>query len=294
MAVEFGNGAGTWGFHLDLGGSPGTLFSFRLNGNVGRCDFDGTARPSDNAWHHWAILVDLTKSSNEVDAVYIDGSTAAGSYSNNNNNSSLSSSNLTLYLMSRTGSSLFVGGSMAEFAIWGGLLLPAAEIGNLALGVSPRLVQPASLIKHHPLFGGSTAEPDLISGTNMTCTGAVYDDHPRTIQPSTGTRILNLPEPLHHVRGLTRNVAGQKIGVQMVSLGTGAAFTGTVTVYVTGNALTQAIGTVGSGVCTHEGNGYHTYAPSQAETAYGLVAFTFVASGALTQTVQVYTKPGGA
>ena len=88
---------------------------------------------------------------------------------------------------------------------------------------------------------------------------------------------------------MQKGVAGQRIGVQMVSASDGSAFTGTVTVYVTGDAGTQAIGSVGSGVCTHEGNGYHSYAAAQAETNYDLIAFTFTGSGAVPVTVQVYT-----
>lgn len=89
---------------------------------------------------------------------------------------------------------------------------------------------------------------------------------------------------------MKKNVAGQKIGGQLVSATDGSAFTGSVTVYVTGDAGTQAAGSVGSGACAHEGNGYHTYAPSQAETNYDLVAFTFIGSGAVPATVQVFTS----
>jgi hypothetical protein len=89
---------------------------------------------------------------------------------------------------------------------------------------------------------------------------------------------------------MKKNVSGQRIGAQMVSASDGSAFTGAVTVYVTGDAGTQAAGSVGSGACTHEGNGYHTYAPAQAETNYDLAAFTFVGSGAVPTTVQVYTS----
>jgi hypothetical protein len=84
-----------------------------------------------------------------------------------------------------------------------------------------------------------------------------------------------------------KNVAGQKIGAQLVSATDGEAFTSAVTIYVTKDAGTQAIGTVGSGVCTHEGNGYHTYSPSQAETDGDLIAFTFIGTGAVPVTVQV-------
>lgn len=91
---------------------------------------------------------------------------------------------------------------------------------------------------------------------------------------------------------MRKNVAGQKIGAQLVSASDGSAFTGAVTVYVCGDAGTQAAGSVGSGACTHEGNGYHTYAPAQAETNYDVIAFTFTGTGAVPATVQVFTSIG--
>ena len=87
---------------------------------------------------------------------------------------------------------------------------------------------------------------------------------------------------------MLKNTSGQIIGAQMVSATDGSAFTGSVTVYVTGDGGTQAVGSVGSGACTHEGNGFHSYAPAQAETNYGHVAFTFIGTGAVPVTVQVY------
>ncbi len=89
---------------------------------------------------------------------------------------------------------------------------------------------------------------------------------------------------------MKKNVASQKIGAQLVSATDGSAFTGSVTVYVTGDAGTQAAGSVGSGACTHEGNGYHTYAPAQAETNYDIIGFTFTGTGAVPATVQVFTS----
>ncbi|MGH7605415.1 MAG: hypothetical protein ACRENK_15645 [Gemmatimonadaceae bacterium] len=55
-----------------------------------------------------------------------------------------------------------------------------------------------------------------------------------------------------------------------------------------GDGGTQAAGSVGSGACTHEGNGFWTYAPAQAETNYDHVAFTFVNLSAVNATVQIY------
>lgn len=89
---------------------------------------------------------------------------------------------------------------------------------------------------------------------------------------------------------MRKNVAGQVIAAEMVSVEDGSAFTGTVTVYLTGDGGTQTIGSVGSGVCTYEGNGLHTYQPSQDETNYTHIAFTFVGSGAVPVTIQVYTN----
>ena len=93
---------------------------------------------------------------------------------------------------------------------------------------------------------------------------------------------------------MIKNTAGQKVGAQLVTATDGSAFTSAVTVEVTLDAGTQATGTVGAGACTHEGNGYHTYAPSQAETNGDLVAFTFHGTGAIAVTVQVYTRAGDA
>ncbi len=86
------------------------------------------------------------------------------------------------------------------------------------------------------------------------------------------------------------NTAGQSIGAQMTTVADGSAFAGAVTVYVTGDSGTQAAGSVGSGACTHEGNGYYSYRPSQAETNYAHIAFTFVGSGAVASSVQVFTR----
>lgn len=89
---------------------------------------------------------------------------------------------------------------------------------------------------------------------------------------------------------MKKNVSSQTVGVQMVSATDGSAFTGTVTVYVTVDGGTQAIGSTGSGVCTHEGNGFHSYVPTSGETDGGHIAFTFIGTGAVPATVQVYTS----
>jgi len=90
---------------------------------------------------------------------------------------------------------------------------------------------------------------------------------------------------------MIRNLAGQAVGAEVVNAGSGAAFVGTVTVYVTVDGGVQALGTVGAGVATAEGNGLFTYLPSAAETDGLLVAFTFIGTGAIPSTVQMTTIP---
>lgn len=89
---------------------------------------------------------------------------------------------------------------------------------------------------------------------------------------------------------MKKNVASQSIGAQMITAADGSAFTGAVTVYYTIDGGLQTIGSVGSGVCTHEGNGYHSYAPAQSETNGDHIAWTFIGSGAIATTVQLYTS----
>jgi hypothetical protein len=62
-------------------------------------------------------------------------------------------------------------------------------------------------------------------------------------------------------------------------------------VYVTIDNGTQTLGSVGSGVCTHKGNGLHNYAPSQDETNGSSIQFTFLGTGAVSQTLQFETLP---
>jgi hypothetical protein len=102
-----------------------------------------------------------------------------------------------------------------------------------------------------------------------------------------GKRIKRCFTAFYRGELMRKNIAGQKVGAQLVSSSDGTAFTGAVAVYITIDAATQAIGTVGSGAATHEGNGYYTYAPSQAETNGTLIAFTFIGTGAVPATVQL-------
>src|SRR6185436_3713628 len=88
---------------------------------------------------------------------------------------------------------------------------------------------------------------------------------------------------------MKRNVSGQVFGIQMITASDGSDFTSTVTGYITLDAGNQTVGGVGSGLCTHKGFGYHVYSPSQTETNGALIAFTGLATGAITATRQYET-----
>ena len=89
---------------------------------------------------------------------------------------------------------------------------------------------------------------------------------------------------------MRKNVSSQRIGAQMVWASSGTIFTTSTLVYVKGDASTQNLGATDSGVATYVGQGYHEYVPTQGETNYDHIAFTFTTSGALPVTLNVYTR----
>ena len=85
---------------------------------------------------------------------------------------------------------------------------------------------------------------------------------------------------------MRKNEAGQVVSFQAVSKTTGdAVTTGSPTVYITIDGGSQASGT---NTAIHEGNGEWSYVPTQAETNGDHVVFTFVMTGVINQTVNVY------
>jgi len=87
---------------------------------------------------------------------------------------------------------------------------------------------------------------------------------------------------------MKKNVASQSVGIQMITISDGSNFTGTVTLAITKDNGTQT-GSAGTAPA-HEGNGYHSYSPTQAETNADHIAFTFSGTGAITSSVQVFTS----
>jgi len=87
---------------------------------------------------------------------------------------------------------------------------------------------------------------------------------------------------------MKKNVASQSIGAEMITAADGTAFTGSVSVLVTKDNGTQTAG--GATAPAHEGNGYHSYSPTQAETNADHIAFTFTGTGAIPVTIQLFTS----
>lgn len=86
-----------------------------------------------------------------------------------------------------------------------------------------------------------------------------------------------------------KNVAGQEVGAQLLDIdGSGNENSDPVLVYVTLEDGNQALGATGGGSATHKGKGYYVYTPTAGETNANHVAYTFVATGAVPVTIQMY------
>jgi hypothetical protein len=84
-----------------------------------------------------------------------------------------------------------------------------------------------------------------------------------------------------------KNEASQIVEAQLVDLTDGSPVTtGTTNIYVTGDGGSQGSGS--GGAPTHKGNGLWSYTPTQAETNYDHVTFTFVNAAAVVASIQVY------
>lgn len=73
--------------------------------------------------------------------------------------------------------------AIAEAAIWN-VALTAAEVLQLAKGLCPLLVRPASLVCYWPIYGRASPEPDLADGLPLTISGTMAQAaHTRVFMP---------------------------------------------------------------------------------------------------------------
>jgi hypothetical protein len=130
-------------------------------------------RPSAGVWHQYVFLIDgsAAPSGAQLPAAYVDGVSQSLTY---DSVAGLAGTfgNFTLNVMSRNKTSLFGAGSMADMAIWGGVLLTAGEASALGSGMRPGQIRPASLVCWTPFDGLASPEPDLSGNAkNGTLTG---------------------------------------------------------------------------------------------------------------------------
>ncbi len=76
----------------------------------------------------------------------------------------------------------YTDGIIAYPAVWNAVLTDA-EFAALATGLSPLRVRPENLVFYAPYLGRDAPEIDIIGSRNLTVTGAVAADNPRSIQP---------------------------------------------------------------------------------------------------------------
>ncbi len=87
---------------------------------------------------------------------------------------------------------------------------------------------------------------------------------------------------------MRKNIAGQYVDAHLSARTDGSPVTsGTTNVFVTGDNGTQ---TAGAGAVVHKGNGLWCYSPTQAETNYNHVVFSFINSTAVNAGVQLYPR----
>ena len=114
----------------------------------------------------------------------------------------------------------FLDGTAAECGIWN-VVLTDAEVAGLALGYSPLLIRPQSLVAYWPLIGRTSPEIDLVGGYDMTLVNApTTAAHPPVMYP-VSPQMFRPPPPagiaalnLNHSPG---NLAAWKTGVRIVS-----------------------------------------------------------------------------
>ena len=169
---------------MDIAGDPVTITS--IDGTVAEGG-ETTTGVTINTWNHACGVFASTTSR----SVYLNG----GSKATSTNFDSPSGQNRCDIGTVYTGgaSYLHMSGSIAEAAMWG-VALTDAEVAILALGYSPLLVRPQSLVAYWPLIGRTSPEIDLVGGYDLTLVNApTTAAHPRIIYPPNMQSGLTIP-----------------------------------------------------------------------------------------------------
>jgi hypothetical protein len=136
------------------------------------------ARPSTDAWHSIGISHDASSASN-VPVIYVDGAsvtvtTAASTSGTVDNTAEAYTIGNRSLDFGRTWS-----GSIAEFAVWDGILT-ASDFRALHAGIPPSRVRPDILVEYLPLVRSLASE--VIAPATVSSGSPGFADHPRVIR----------------------------------------------------------------------------------------------------------------
>jgi hypothetical protein len=171
-----------------------TNYTLILNGWSGGAEW-GFPAPGTGAWHHVLWTYDVTSISN-VPVAYLDGATQTvtpvvsptGTYTAQND---------PWFVGNRGDGIRNWDGVLAWATIWDGVLLNIQEAQNLARGVMPYRVRPASVKMCLPLWGLASPEIDLITANGTaTVTGTARQNDPPTTLFTAKTPFFMPPTPL--------------------------------------------------------------------------------------------------
>jgi sugar lactone lactonase YvrE len=164
---NFNHNAG--GFLVDPDATPGSDFAVAIGdeGNYNNIKFE---RPSAEAWHYYAFVIDTAESAETEITPYIDGhvvsytkvdtSTVTGNFAND-----------TLFWMSRDASTLFGQGSMQDLALYDTKLSSSTVLEHYAIGAS----RPAAAFSSSPVVATAGVPVHFNASESSSPNGSIAD-----------------------------------------------------------------------------------------------------------------------
>jgi uncharacterized membrane protein len=136
FSTNYNNNAGVFALFPDEAPDCGvTAMEIGINGNSGY-NIKCYSQPTSGAWHHLAVVYDMSQAAaNEVN-LYIDGVLQTALKQTYSSNNSGNFGNFPLYLFSRAGTTSYSGGQMDDLQLYS-RALSAAEIQQVYVGATP-------------------------------------------------------------------------------------------------------------------------------------------------------------
>ena len=138
-----------------------------------------------------------------------------------------------------------------------------------------------------PGLGYTDTGKSIVPGLGYTDNGSGGGSEPSVDLPP--SIFINANIVIKQGLNMLKNTASQSISALILDTAGAPVLTGTTTVYVTGDAGSQA----SAGTATYSGNGVWNFAPSQANTNYDEISFLFSsgATDAVNTNLTVFTTP---